>query len=146
MKSLVAFLVALVGLVLWSAVVSAHPGGLDDKGGHHDRSDGTYHLHRTNWVGRVVSVYDGDTLTALCTNHAGRVQVKVRLKGIDAPEIGEPGAAAARQQLTTWTLNQVVTLECHGHDRYGRLLARVLLDNRDLCQALLDAELVREWQ
>jgi endonuclease YncB( thermonuclease family) len=36
-------------------------------------------------AGRVVSVHDGDTLTALDANN---VQHKVRLNGIDAPEIG----------------------------------------------------------
>lgn len=42
---------------------------------------------------RVVSVHDGDTLTAL---DAGNVQHKVRLTGIDAPEISQPFGTKAR--------------------------------------------------
>lgn len=36
-------------------------------------------------VGKVVGVHDGDTLTLL----VGRTQYKIRLDGIDAPELGQ---------------------------------------------------------
>ena len=41
---------------------------------------------------RVVGVHDGDTLTALTDD---KRQLKVRLHGIDVPELGQPFAQAA---------------------------------------------------
>ena len=36
-------------ILLWllTALASAHPGGLDSKGGHTDRKTGSYHTHKT---------------------------------------------------------------------------------------------------
>jgi hypothetical protein len=34
-------------LSLLTALASAHPGGLDSKGGHTDRKTGSYHTHKT---------------------------------------------------------------------------------------------------
>ena len=45
---------------------------------------------------KVVSVHDGDTLTAL---DAANVQHKIRLHGIDAPEIGQPFGTKSRDRL-----------------------------------------------
>jgi endonuclease YncB( thermonuclease family) len=44
---------------------------------------------------KVVSVHDGDTLTAV---DAANVQHKVRFQGIDAPEIGQPFGRVTRNQ------------------------------------------------
>lgn len=38
---------ALSVLLLTPAMCFAHPGGLDSKGGHHDRKNGGYHYHRS---------------------------------------------------------------------------------------------------
>jgi endonuclease YncB( thermonuclease family) len=45
----------------------------------------------------VVGVHDGDTLTGLTVDHH---QVKVRLEGIDAPELGQPFGKAAKRALS----------------------------------------------
>ena len=47
--------------------------------------------------GRVVGITDGDTLTLLTVD---RVQVKVRLAEIDAPEAHQPYGQRAKQALT----------------------------------------------
>ena len=47
-------------------------------------------------TGRVVGVHDGDTLTLLVV---GNQQVKVRLAGIDAPELAQPYGQQAKQLL-----------------------------------------------
>ena len=47
-------------------------------------------------TGRVVNVHDGDTVRVL---DAANVQHKVRLQGIDAPELGQPFGAVARDRL-----------------------------------------------
>ena len=72
-------------------------------------------------TGKVVSVHDGDTLTAL---DAANVQHKVRLTGIDAPEIGQPFGTKARDRLTALAKGKTVTIHGHGQDRYGRPVGR----------------------
>jgi hypothetical protein len=70
----------------------------------------------------VVSVHDGDTLTAV---DAGNVQHKVRLAGIDAPETKQPFGTKSRDRLAELTLRKVVTVTVHDRDQYGRLLADI---------------------
>lgn len=69
-----------------------------------------------------MSVHDGDTLTAV---DAGNVQHKVRLQGIDAPEIGQAFGTKARDRLAELTLRKVVRVNVHDRDQYGRLLADI---------------------
>ena len=71
---------------------------------------------------RVVGVHDGDTLTALT---ADKRQLKVRLHGIDAPELGQPFGQASKRALSDLVFGKQVTLHTTGTDRYGRTLARV---------------------
>lgn len=46
------FLLCLTFLSFLTISVYAHPGRLDSNGGHHDRSDGSYHYHDGNSSGR----------------------------------------------------------------------------------------------
>ena len=88
------------------------------------------------FIGRVVGVTDGDTLTIL----RGGGPATVRLRGIDAPERGQPYATRAQQYLAGLALGQVVTVESNERDRYGRLVAEVRLpDGRILSEALVRA-------
>ena len=71
---------------------------------------------------KVVSVHDGDTLTAV---DASNTQHKVRLAGIDAPETKQPFGTKARERLAELTLRKVVRVNVHSHDQYGRLVADI---------------------
>ena len=71
---------------------------------------------------RVVSVHDGDTITALTDD---KRQLKVRLHGIDAPELGQPFGQASKRALSDLVFGKQVTLHTTGTDRYKRTLARV---------------------
>ena len=73
-------------------------------------------------VWRVVNVHDGDTLTALTDD---KRQLKVRLHGIDAPELGQPFGTASKWALSDLVFGKQVTLHTTGTDRYKRTLARV---------------------
>lgn len=75
---------------------------------------------------RCVAVHDGDTLRVL----NGRTQIRVRLYGIDAPELGQSFGKAAKQALSDFAFGQDVTLYPTGTDRYGRLLAWVFRGQR----------------
>jgi micrococcal nuclease len=92
-------------------------------------------------VALVVHVTDGDTLEL-----AGGA--RVRLLGIDAPELERDGQPAdflahkAKAVLTDLVLNRQVRLEYDRlrYDHYGRLLAYLFLPDH----TLLNAELVRQ--
>ena len=73
---------------------------------------------------RVVGVHDGDTLTALTDDNR---QSKVRLHGIDAPELGQPFGQASKRALSDLVFGKQVTLHTTGTDRYKRTLARVMV-------------------
>jgi endonuclease YncB( thermonuclease family) len=75
---------------------------------------------------RVVGVRDGDTLTALTDD---KRQLKVRLHGIDAPELGQPFGQASKRALSDLVFGKQVTLHITGTDRYKRTLARVTVDD-----------------
>lgn len=59
------------------------------------------------FVGRVVSVHDGDTLTVLKDD---RSTVKVRLAEVDAPECGQPWSRNAKRALSDLTFGKRVTV------------------------------------
>jgi len=75
---------------------------------------------------RVVGVHDGDTITALTDD---KRQLKVRLHGIDAPELGQPFGQASKRALSDLVFGKQVTLHTTGTDRYKRTLAHVTVDD-----------------
>jgi micrococcal nuclease len=88
------------------------------------------------WSGRVVGVTDGDTIRVLLNGHA----VVVRLQGIDAPEKRQAYGERAKQVTAALAFDKTVTVRATGRDRYGRLLAEVILpDGRALNQELVRA-------
>jgi endonuclease YncB( thermonuclease family) len=87
---------------------------------------------------RVERVRDGDSLALRC-DRTGHRAVEVRLWGIDAPELGQkPWGEAARRRLQALAAGPV-TLVPVDRDSYGRVVARVYRNHRDL-----GLELVRE--
>ena len=80
-------------------------------------------------TGRVVGVTDGDTIRVLDAEH---VQYKVRLAGIDAPESKQPYGARSKKNLSDLIFGKTVTVEFAKHDRYGRVVGKVLLENVDM--------------
>jgi micrococcal nuclease len=85
--------------------------------------------------GKVVGVSDGDTITVL----QNRTPIKVRLHGIDCPEIGQDFGSRAKAFASEIVFGQVVKVVPRETDRYGRTVADVILvDGR-----ILNHELVR---
>ncbi len=75
--------------------------------------------------GTVVSISDGDTLWILL-DEGGRV--KVRPKGIDAPESDQPHGPESRVGLAHICLGKRVFVVDKGHDPYGRTLGLIFCD------------------
>jgi endonuclease YncB( thermonuclease family) len=84
----------------------------------------------TELVCAIKSVYDGDTLTASCPNG----EVKVRIFGIDAPEMAqEPWGDRSREAFRgLLPRRDPVRLRVMDQDRYGRVVAQVFVGERDV--------------
>lgn len=78
---------------------------------------------------RVVGVADGDTLTCLT---ADNTQVRVRLAQIDAPEKSQPWGERSKQHLSDAVFRHTVRLSVETTDKYGRTVATVWRDSRDI--------------
>ena len=91
---------------------------------------------RADFTAKVLRVVDGDTVHVV--NKAGK-KFKVRLTGIDAPEKNQPYGLASTFKLTKMLINKWVLLKSkpndgnlYSIDRYNRVLAKVILDERDI--------------
>jgi endonuclease YncB( thermonuclease family) len=80
-------------------------------------------------TGYVVGVADGDTISVL---DADKVQHKIRLTGIDAPEKKQPFGNRSKQSLSDMVFNKTVTVETDKRDRYGRELGKVMESGKDV--------------
>ena len=78
---------------------------------------------------RIEMINDGDTVTCLDTE--GR-QVRVRLVGIDAPELNQPKGHEARAVLLAKLAGGVVRVEGDARDQHGRVLGTLRLDDRNI--------------
>lgn len=78
--------------------------------------------------GKVVSIHDGDTITIL----QNKTQIKVRLFGIDAPELKQPYGKKSKQFLANLIAGEVVEVDENGKDRYKRTIGTVYLDGQDI--------------
>ena len=95
--------------------------------------------------GRVVKVYDGDTITIgarMYPIHSSQpiYRFSVRLNGIDTPELRGSGpeeheiAILARDWLANRIKDRMVALEDVSFEKYGRLLATVyLMEQQKTC-------------
>jgi micrococcal nuclease len=61
---------------------------------------------------------------------------RIRIQGIDAPEIGEPGAFEATQRLDRLLRQGSVTIIPKAFDTYGRTVAAVYVDHRNIADLL----------
>ena len=80
--------------------------------------------------GRVVGVQDGDTISVLDLSDANH---RIRLLGIDAPEKGQAFGNRSGENLSQAIFNRVVTIGWSKHDRYGRIVGKVVLEGQDIC-------------
>lgn len=80
-------------------------------------------------VGTVVGVTDGDTLTVL---DASKTQHKIRLNGIDAPEISQAFGRRGKEALSAKVFQKPVRVHCHDKDKYGRTIGDVFVDDHDV--------------
>ncbi len=98
-------------------------------------------------IGKVIDVYDGDTITiaSVLSNTTAPIiyRFTVRLSSIDTPEIGGQTpeekrlAILARDALYAKLYGKIVTLKNVGTEKYGRVLADVYLNEESITEWLL---------
>jgi micrococcal nuclease len=87
---------------------------------------------------KVIGITDGDTIEVL---DRGR-SLKVRLYGIDCPELSQSFGRRARMFASDLAFGRQVTLRTKGRDAYRRTLAEVILpDGRSLNSEMVGAGL-----
>lgn len=98
--------------------------------------------------GRVIKVYDGDTITIaskLPFDTSPIYRLSVRLNGIDTPEMKgkdisndeKEAAKIVREFVSNLVLNKFVKLENIQSEKYGRILADVYIGNVYLNELLI---------
>jgi micrococcal nuclease len=116
----------------------------------------TIFAHEISITGRVIRVYDGDTIQVQLDS--GKTET-IRFLGIDTPEsyktrfgyteyLGDEAKTYIKQIL----YNKMVRIESYKknddlyRDRYGRILGYVYCDNRDISLQLLERGLAKVYR
>jgi len=89
------------------------------------------------FTGKCVGVHDGDTIRVL---YEGK-EVKIRLEGIDCPELGQDFGQNAKAFTSRLFFAKSLNVRVITTDRYGRLVARVSIDELDGSVELVKAGL-----
>lgn len=99
--------------------------------------------HAGTYEGRVVGVSDGDSITVL---DSAKRQHKVRLAGIDAPELKQAFGQASKRNLSALVFGKTVVVETEKRDRYDRQIGTVLVEGRDANLAQIEAGLAWHYK
>ncbi|EAH8208312.1 thermonuclease [Campylobacter upsaliensis] len=88
-------------------------------------------------IGKVSRVIDGDTIELLAKtskenpyNHI--TKLKIRLYGIDAPELKQAYGKEAKEYLSALVLKQEVGLIIENKDKYERIVGTLFLKGQDI--------------
>ncbi|ELZ4288043.1 thermonuclease family protein [Campylobacter upsaliensis] len=88
-------------------------------------------------TGKVSKVIDGDTIELLAKtskenpyNHI--TKLKIRLYGIDAPELKQAYGKEAKEYLSALVLKQEVSLIIENKDKYERIVGTIFLKGKDI--------------
>jgi len=102
-------------------------------------------------TGKVVSVYDGDTVKCVFPLNNKFYKWNCRINGIDTPEIRTRSKLEkemgfkARDFLREKILKKMVEIHCGEFDKYGRLLVNIKLDNQDMSELLISEGLAFKY-
>ena len=101
--------------------------------------------------GKVIKVYDGDTITVASKYYNDVYKFVIRLNRIDTPEIRTKNnnekerALFVRDKLREKIMNKIIKIEVIKLEKYGRLLCEIYYNNENLSNWLLDNEYAKEY-
>ncbi len=98
---------------------------------------------------QVARVVDGDTIRV----RDGDARLVIRLSGVDAPEVshsknepGQPFSLQATKHLAALVLGRNVEIKRIGQDRYGRTLAEVFVDGKNVNLQMVKDDLAEVYR
>ena len=90
--------------------------------------------------GRVTRVVDGDTFWISSQDE------RIRVWGLDAPEVDMPGGSQATATLSSMIAGQELTCRQRDIDRYGRIVGQCFLpDGRDITAVMIESGTAQEF-
>lgn len=105
-------------------------------------------------LGKITSVYDGDTCTCVFLYGNAPMKINIRIHGIDAPEIKskneleKKAGICVRELVKSYIENKVCYVKFLKHDKYGgRIVGDVFFGNGNisLSKYLLDNNYVKSY-
>ena len=104
--------------------------------------------------GKVIKVYDGDTITIVSQPYKNEpiFRFSLRLRGIDAPEMRSKdlkekiAAKIVQQNLSDLILSKYVHVSNIGSDKYGRILCDVDFENISVNKWLINNRFAVEYK
>jgi hypothetical protein len=113
----------LSGIIMLAFAAWPHKEGRSNDSGSHDAFHGQ---NGQTYRCTLKKIYDGDTVTARCNGQKGQQEIRIRLAGIDAPEMGQkPFGEDAKRELGK-RLGQNFDMRYLGPDYYQRSLGTLL--------------------
>ncbi|MCK4494329.1 MAG: thermonuclease family protein [Methylococcales bacterium] len=106
-------------------------------------------------IRKIDRIYDGDTFFAYVKGHnpIDKKPVGIRIRGIDTPEMRDKNPRVKKKALKAKELaieeiknaRKIHLYNVNTNDKYGRLLATVFCDRRDLAKILLEKKLAKPY-
>jgi endonuclease YncB( thermonuclease family) len=87
-------------------------------------------VHADTLTGRIIYVTDGDTVIV---QDATDVRHRIRLSGIDAPEMTQRFGGRSKQNLFRLVFDKTVSVEYEKRDDHGRIVGKVMVASPDAC-------------
>lgn len=95
---------------------------------------------RFDFAGQVTRVVDGDTFWV------SSQRTRIRVWGLDAPEISDAGGSAATTRLANLISGRSVQCNMRDVDRHGRIVGQCWLpDGRDIAATMIASGTAREY-
>ena len=116
-----------------------------------DDKIGQLTLKESEKIGKVVSVYDGDTIKIVFPLHDKLYKWNCRLGRVDTPELRTKNKLEkqygyiVRDKLREKILNKLVKVKCGDFDKYGRLLTEIYIEDESINQWLIDNNYAFEY-
>lgn len=107
------------------------------------------------YEGVCTNVHDGDSYTVMLESRQDfigievilRKEEKIRLYGVDTPELNDPKGKAARDMVKTWIEGKKVRIitDKDKREKFGRLLAQVIIGTTNVGDLILEKNLGKEY-